>query len=79
MRIAQNELENEPYILGKLRMSIFWSISRIVNIIFLEEVMAVLTLKGFQDAEQFVTALKAINPIKLAAKNKPADISSNIR
>ncbi|CAN6704084.1 unnamed protein product [Malus baccata var. baccata] len=49
-----------------------------------EEVMAVLTLKGFQDAEQFVTALKAINPIKLAAKtdaakNKPADTSSNIR
>ncbi|CAN6677577.1 unnamed protein product [Malus baccata var. baccata] len=47
-------------------------------------VMAVLTLKGFQDAEQFVTALKAINPIKLAAKtdaakNKPADTSSNIR
>ena len=46
--------------------------------------MAVLILKGFQDAEQFVTALKAINPIKLAAKtdaakNKPADTSSNIR
>ena len=41
--------------------------------------MAVLTLKGFQDAEQFVTALKAINPIKLAAKNKPADTYSNIR
>ncbi|KAM2899055.1 hypothetical protein COP2_008519 [Malus domestica] len=83
-RIAQNELENEPYMLGKLRMSIFWSISRIVNIIFLEEVMAVLTLKGFQDAEQFVTALKAINPIKLAAKtdaakNKPADTYSNIK
>ncbi|CAN6711787.1 unnamed protein product [Malus baccata var. baccata] len=49
-----------------------------------EEVMAVLILKGFQDAEQFVTALKAINPIKLAAKtdaakNKPADTSSNIK
>ncbi|KAB2607403.1 S ribonuclease [Pyrus ussuriensis x Pyrus communis] len=44
-RTAQNELENEVYMLGKLRMSIFWSISQIVNIIFLEEVMAVLTLK----------------------------------
>ncbi|KAB2594645.1 hypothetical protein D8674_030095 [Pyrus ussuriensis x Pyrus communis] len=84
---AQNELENELYMLGKLRMSIFWSISRIVNIIFLEEVMAVLTLKGSQEAEQFVTdkkALKAINPIKLAAKtdaakNKPTDTYSNIR
>ncbi|CAN6716212.1 unnamed protein product [Malus baccata var. baccata] len=48
------------------------------------DVMAVLTLKGFQDAEQFVTALKAINKIKLAAKtdaakNKPAETSSNIR
>ncbi|XP_068344226.1 NADP-dependent D-sorbitol-6-phosphate dehydrogenase-like [Pyrus communis] len=40
---AHNELENEPYMLGKLRMSIFWRILRIVNIIF---VMAVLTLKG---------------------------------
>ncbi|CAN6580777.1 unnamed protein product [Malus baccata var. baccata] len=48
----QNELENEPYMLGKLRMSIFWSISQIVHSIFVEEVMAVLTLKGFQDAEQ---------------------------
>lgn len=70
--------------LGKLRMYIFWNISRIVNIIFLEEVMAILILKGFQDAEQFVTALKAINPIKLAAKtdatkNKSADTYSNIR
>ena len=70
--------------LGKLRMYIFWNISRIVNIIFLEEVMAILTLKGFQDAEQFVTALKATNPIKLAAKtdaakNKSADTYSNIR
>ncbi|KAM2019750.1 hypothetical protein ACFX1T_022509 [Malus domestica] len=70
--------------LGKLRMSILWSISRIVNIIFLEDVMAILKLKGFQDAEQFVTALKAINPIKLAAKtdaakNKSADTYSNIR
>ena len=43
--------------------------------------MAVLTLKGSQEAEQFVTdkkALKAINPIILVAKtdaikNKPAD------
>ena len=65
-------------------MSMFWNISRIVNSIFVEEVMPVLTLKGFQDAVQFVTALKAINPIKLAAKtdaakNKPADTSSNIR
>ncbi|KAB2616129.1 hypothetical protein D8674_022717 [Pyrus ussuriensis x Pyrus communis] len=85
LRTSQNELENEPYMLGKLRMSIFWSISRIVNIIFLEKVMVVLTLKGSQEAEQFVTdkkALKAINPIKLtaktdAAKNKPA--YSNIR
>ncbi|KAM0978652.1 hypothetical protein FF1_014597 [Malus domestica] len=70
--------------LGKLRMSIFWSISWIVNIIFLEEVMAILTLKGFQDAKQFVTAMKAINPINLAAKtdatkNKSADTYSNIR
>ncbi|KAB2603373.1 hypothetical protein D8674_004378 [Pyrus ussuriensis x Pyrus communis] len=87
LQTAQNELENEPYILGKLRMSIFWSISRIVNIIFLEEVMAVLTLNGSQEAEQFVTdkkALKAINPINLAAKidavkNKPVDTYSNIR
>ncbi|KAB2635900.1 hypothetical protein D8674_026434 [Pyrus ussuriensis x Pyrus communis] len=71
----------------ELRMSIFWRISRIVNIIFLEEVLAVLTLKGSQEAEQFVTdkkALKAINPINLAAKtdainNKPADTYSNIR
>ncbi|KAM1302038.1 hypothetical protein ACFX2H_013002 [Malus domestica] len=68
-------------------MSIFWSISQIANIIFLEEVMAVLTLKGFQEVEQFVTnkkALKAINPINLAArtdaaKNKSADTYSNIR
>ena len=73
--------------LGKLRMSIFWSISRIANIIFLEEVMALLTLKGTQGAEQFVTdkkALKAINPMNLAAKtdaatNKSADTYSNIR
>ncbi|KAB2597246.1 hypothetical protein D8674_000166 [Pyrus ussuriensis x Pyrus communis] len=87
LRTAQNELENEPYMLGKLRMSIFWSILRIVNIIFLEKVMAVQTLKGSQEAEQFVTdkkALKAINPIKLtaktdAAKNKPANTYSNIR
>ena len=70
--------------LGKLRMFIFWNISWIVNIIFLEEVMAVLTLKGSQVAEQFVTAMKAINPINLAsktnvAKNKPTDTYSNIR
>ena len=69
---------------GKLRMSIFWSISRIANIILLEEVMAVLTLKGYQEAEQFVTAKKAINPINLAAKtdaakNKSADTYSNIK
>ena len=62
----------------------FWNISRIVNIIFVEEVMAVLTLKGYQEAEQFVTAMKAINPINLAAKtdaakNKSADTYSNIR
>ncbi|KAB2596483.1 hypothetical protein D8674_031933 [Pyrus ussuriensis x Pyrus communis] len=58
-----------------------------VNIIFLEEVMTVLTLKGSQEAEHFVTdkkALKAINPINLGAKidaikNKPADTCSNIR
>ncbi|KAB2611383.1 hypothetical protein D8674_019415 [Pyrus ussuriensis x Pyrus communis] len=51
------------------------------------KVMAVLTLKGSQKAEQFVIdkkALKAINPINLAAKtdaakNKPADTYSNIR
>ncbi|KAB2611829.1 hypothetical protein D8674_019861 [Pyrus ussuriensis x Pyrus communis] len=55
--------------------------------LFLVKVMAVLTLKGSQKAEQFVTdnkALKAINPINLAAKtdaikNKPADTYSNIR
>ena len=49
--------------------------------------MAVQTLKGSQEAEQFVTdkeALKTINPIKLtaktdAAKNKPANTYSNIR
>ena len=28
--------------------------------------MAVLILKGYQEAEQFVTAMKAINPINLA-------------
>ena len=61
-------------------MSIFWNISQIVNIIFLEEVMAVLTLKGSQETEQFVTAMKALNPAKTdAAKNKPADTYSNIR
>ncbi|KAB2616438.1 hypothetical protein D8674_023026 [Pyrus ussuriensis x Pyrus communis] len=56
----------------------------IANIIFLEEVMTVLTLKGSQEAEQYVTAMKAINPINLAAKtdaanNKPADTYSNVR
>ena len=65
-------------------MSIFWSISQIVNSIFVEEVMAVLTLKGSQEVEQFVTTMKVINPINLAAKtdaakNKSADTSSNIR
>ncbi|ONH94482.1 hypothetical protein PRUPE_7G018600 [Prunus persica] len=69
--------------LGKLQMSILWSISWIVHIIFLEAVMAILTLKGSQEAEQFVTAMKAINPINLtaktdAAKNKPAETYSNI-
>ncbi|KAL6269846.1 hypothetical protein Pyn_21378 [Prunus yedoensis var. nudiflora] len=64
-------------------MSIFWNNSRIVHIIFLEEVMAVLTLKGPQEAEQFVTARKAINPMNLAAKtdaakNKPTDTYSHI-
>jgi hypothetical protein len=54
--------------LGKLQMSNSWSISWIAHIIFLEEVMAVLTLKGSQEAEQFVTAMKAINSINLAAK-----------
>ena len=65
-------------------MSIFWSISQIDNIIFLEEVMVVLTLKGSQEAEQFVTAMKAINPINLAAKidaakNKSTDTYSNMK
>ncbi|TQE00596.1 hypothetical protein C1H46_013840 [Malus baccata] len=46
--------------------------------------MAVLTLKGYQEAEQCVTAMEAINPINLvaktdAAKNKSADTYSNIR
>ena len=46
--------------------------------------MAVLTLKGSQETGQFVTTMKAINPINLAAKidaakNKPADTYSNIR
>ncbi|CAL9019890.1 unnamed protein product [Prunus brigantina] len=68
--------------LGKLQMSILWSTSWIVHIIFLEAVMAVLTLKGSQEAEQFVTAMKAINPINVtakmdAAKNKPAETYSN--
>ncbi|XP_068323135.1 uncharacterized protein [Pyrus communis] len=87
LRTAQNELEDEPYMIGKLRMSILWSISWIANIIFLEEVMAVLTLDGSQKAEQFVIhkkTLKAMNPINLVAKtdvakNKPADTNSNIR
>ena len=57
MRTAQNELVNEPYMFGKLRMSIFWSIFRIIKIIFLEEVMGILTLKGSKAAEQFVTAM----------------------
>ncbi|KAL6279850.1 hypothetical protein ACE6H2_016731 [Prunus campanulata] len=69
--------------LGKLLISILWSNSRIVHIIFLEEVMAVLTFKGSQETEHFVTARKVINPINLAAKtdaakNKPTDIYSNI-
>ncbi|CAL9016381.1 unnamed protein product [Prunus brigantina] len=69
--------------LGKLQMSILGSISWIVHIIFLEAVLTVLTLKGSQEAEQFVTAMKAINPINLiaktdAAKNKPAETYSNI-
>ena len=46
LQTAQNELENEPYIHGKLRMSTFWSNLRIINIIFLEEVMGIVTLKG---------------------------------
>ena len=65
--------------LGKLQMSSFWRMLQIVNIIFLEEVMAVLTLKGSQETEQFVTEMKAINPINLAAKNKPSDTYSNIK
>ncbi|CAL9024660.1 unnamed protein product [Prunus brigantina] len=69
--------------LGKLQTSILWSISWIVHIIFLEVVMSILTLKGSQEAEQFVTAMKAINPINLtaktdAAKNKPVETYSNI-
>ena len=32
--------------LGKLQMSIFWSILRIVKIIFLEEVMGILVREG---------------------------------
>ncbi|CAL8993191.1 unnamed protein product [Prunus brigantina] len=68
--------------LGKLQISILWSTSWIVHIIFLEAVMAVLTLKGSQEAEQFVTGMKAINPINVtaktdAAKNKPAETYSN--
>ncbi|RXH99799.1 hypothetical protein DVH24_021601 [Malus domestica] len=48
------------------------------------EIMAVLTLKGSQETQQFVTAMKTINPINLAAKtdaakNKPADTYSNIK
>ncbi|RXH76129.1 hypothetical protein DVH24_019017 [Malus domestica] len=47
-------------------------------------VMAVLTLKCYQEAEQFVTAMEAINPINLAAKtdaakNKSANTYSNIK
>ena len=57
LRTAQNELVNEPYLFGKLRMSIFWSILRIIKIIFLEKGMGILTLKGSQAAEQFVTAM----------------------
>ena len=46
--------------------------------------MDVLTLKGYQEAEQFVTAMKAINPINLTAKtdvakNKSAETYSNIK
>ncbi|CAB4283447.1 unnamed protein product [Prunus armeniaca] len=83
LELSQNELENLPYMLGKLQMSILWSTSWIIHIIFLEAVMAVLTLKDSQEAEQFVTAMKAINPINLtaktdAAKNKPAETYSNI-
>ncbi|CAN6691949.1 unnamed protein product [Malus baccata var. baccata] len=48
------------------------------------KVMAVLTLKGYQEAKQFVTAMKTINPINLAAKtnaakNKSANTYSNIK
>ena len=46
LRTAQNELENEPYMLGKLWMYIFWSILRIIKIIFLDEVMDILACKG---------------------------------
>ncbi|KAM1091411.1 hypothetical protein ACFX19_019110 [Malus domestica] len=46
LRTDQNECENEPYMLGKLRMSIFWRNLQIVNIIFLEEVMRIVALKG---------------------------------
>ena len=40
------KLENEPYMLGKLRMSIVWSILWIVKIHFLEEVMGILVREG---------------------------------
>ena len=52
LQTAQNEWENEPYMRGKLRMSIFWSNLRIVNLIFLEEVMGIVTLKGQKRAKQ---------------------------
>ena len=85
LRIAQNELEKEALYAWKATDVYFLEhFADCYNIICLEEVMAVLTLKGSQETGQFVTAMKAINPINLAAKtdaakNKSADTYSNIR
>ncbi|RXH74655.1 hypothetical protein DVH24_029376 [Malus domestica] len=82
-----NSMSKQVYynMVGKLRMSIFLSILRLVNIIFLE-VMPVLTLKGSKrlSTMKAMKAMKAMNPMNLAAKtdatkNKPADTYSNIK
>ncbi|RXH82777.1 hypothetical protein DVH24_003275, partial [Malus domestica] len=65
---TQDESENEAYMLTKLQMSIF-NILWLVNIIFLEEVMPILTLNGSQEAEQFVTSKKATNTLYPSSHN----------
>jgi len=46
LRTAPDELEYEPYMIGKLRMFSFQILLRFVHIYFLDEVMTVLMHKG---------------------------------